>query len=194
MPVISKERYERAVEADEAIRELYATYHTTWVELGLHLTVMKDQGLWQALGFASFDQWRESVGLLHSTCYEIWGTVSKLLKAGLSKGELLQISKQNAKILVNLPERLQTDGEVLENAKNMSEAQFKSYAESRTTGSEARDLVRVVLIMERTFKEAVYDLALRTAKEQENTESNATALEKIVADWLVSQTQNAQEV
>jgi hypothetical protein len=178
-------REARARELDGKIQDLYAKVGRAWVHLGLMCAEFHREAYHQVVGFERFDDWAVArFGKSRSTVYARMGTVEKL-RLSLPVPEIAKMTAQNAELLAKLPERRRSDPVFVEKAQTLTETEFKTFVGQTVALGSEEPTVRVGPWTVEASLADVIRRAIEIAKDLEDTDSTAVALERIFSDWLL---------
>lgn len=175
-----------ALEAENRILHLYLETGRSWVRLGVLLAEFSDKQMYHTLGYGSFDQWIVAKKLGRSTVYDSMKTV-RALEGKIPLAHLDGMIKQNAKMLLLLSPSQQSNPEVIESAKTMTEVDFKeTMMKSMPDGHHLEGFRRMTWTLTDSLYEVI-DRCIEKAMALEGTDSRYAGLERIFSEWELDQ-------
>lgn len=117
---------------DDRLRVLEAQYKRSYAERGLLLLEMKERQLWKHLRdangnpFTSFERYIcEAAPYSRRDCFAALAAVKEL--RDISASDLMEVPRCNISVMTQLSPRVRSQPEVLKQAKNLSEREFRSF-------------------------------------------------------------------
>jgi hypothetical protein len=121
------DRKKRATELMAILRGFRPYQRAGWIGLGKAGREMMDQKLFKEAGFDSFDECVENaLGSARSTVFEAM-SILKGFGTSMPESTMLQIPKENLKVLLKLPERKRQQKGILKIAASATSIDFKKY-------------------------------------------------------------------
>ena len=179
----------RAMEIDQRIREIDATWKKSFVEMGYLLNEAENKQLWQYLAdehgnkYRSLDHWLSvALPISRSSAYAAKSLVKNL--SGIPRAELEAIPRTNLPLLQLLPER--------ERPKWVEAATVNGHDDFRSLLMDKKPDLLLEYRIRRTFsftasQDEIVQGALELAMARNETESREQALEAICSNYLLDE-------
>jgi len=173
----------RAQEHDRAVRHIRGWMKGAWLELGRHCMAIRDKRMFRTLGFTAFDEYLADriPDKSRSAIYEAMHLIEHLR---LSDEEMLEISKDNLRLLLDVPESKRYEPEILQAAKTEKREKFQKTVDASVPGPMHRERKTKRLFRCEESQLAVIDRAIKAALFFGESNDEATALEFLAASFL----------
>lgn len=171
-----------AKEAEARILDWFREAGLSWVRIGKEIVQFQDRRYYEHLGYHSFDAWltAKKLGKGRSTIYRWTGLYRKLEQTNASK-ELESVTQSNAILMLKVPES-KRNGELLLAAQNEPEETFKATIQKKFGNLHLEMKVRRGWSIDASLADVI-DRVMELAKSENETESDAEALEVIFSEY-----------